>query len=124
MIYVLKNIGQIQLLEKIKKSQLNKDLNEFDQIILDLFKVCFRENVFGKKRILFVDRKMQENQRESHDAIIVNNEGQIPLVGCRDYRTEHPLQHSTMVAIDYLSSNSIYLTHEPCVMCTMALIHS
>jgi hypothetical protein len=60
MIYVLKNIDQIQLLEKIKKSQLNKDLNEFDQIISDLFKVCFRENFFGKKRLLFVDRKFKK----------------------------------------------------------------
>ncbi len=52
---------------------------------------------------------MEESEGESHYAIIVNNEEQIPLVGCRDYRDEHPLQHSTMVAIDYLSSNSIYL---------------
>jgi hypothetical protein len=52
---------------------------------------------------------MEENEGESHYAIIMNNEGNIPLVGCRDYHNEHPLQHSTTGAIDYLSSNSIYL---------------
>jgi hypothetical protein len=51
---------------------------------------------------------MEDHDKERHYAIIVDDEKKLFRVGCGDYRNEHPLQHSTIVAIDYLSSNSFY----------------
>ena len=81
--------------------------------------------------------------------MLVNQSDGSLLVCAKDWRECHPLHHSTIVSINLLgepsispernllnedergeksghllSHSSIYLTREPCLMCSMALLHS